>query len=122
MFYQTQHRNQAPEITPGMDWMVFSIAAAAAPCLQRAYTNTIRMLSRVSAALSAFFVPGDLDLWPWHSNSSKQETKHVLSVNLAQMCSAVPEIFDAQTKWKKMKKSQTLLKIEPYLRVVMSNH
>jgi len=25
----------------------------------------------VSAALSAFFVRGDLDLWPWHSNSAR---------------------------------------------------
>jgi len=38
------------------------------------------------------------DLWPWHSNSSERGTKHVLPVNLAQIRSAVPEIFDAQTK------------------------
>jgi len=36
--------------------------------------------------------------WPWHSNSSERGSKHVFPVNLAQICSAVPEIFDAQTK------------------------
>jgi len=36
------------------------------------------------------FVPGDLDLWPWASNSSEQETKHVFPVNLAQIRSAFP--------------------------------
>jgi len=34
-----------------------------------------------------------------------------------QIHSAIPEIFDAQTK-KKTKKSQTALKTEPYLRAV----
>jgi len=56
-----------------------------------------------------FFVCGDLDLWPWHSNSSKQGTKHVFPVNLAQIRSAVPEIFHTQTK-----KSQTAPRTEPY--------
>ena len=32
-----------------------------------------------------FFVPGDLDLWPWHSNLSEWGTKHVFPVNLAQV-------------------------------------
>jgi len=54
---------------------------------------------------SAFFVPGDIDLWPWHSNLSERGTKHVLHVNLAQIRSAVPEIFDSQTK--KQTKKQT---------------
>jgi len=40
------------------------------------------------------FVPGDLDLWPWHSNSSERGTKHIFPVNLAQIRSAVPEIFE----------------------------
>jgi len=43
-------------------------------------------------------LPGDLDLWPWHSNSSERATKHVFLVNLAQIRSAVPEIFHTQTK------------------------
>jgi len=42
------------------------------------------------------FVPGDLDLSPWPSNSSKRGTKHVFRVNLAQIGSAVPEIFHTQ--------------------------
>ena len=41
---------------------------------------------------SAFFVPDDLDLWPWHSNSSARGTKHVFRVNLAQIRSALPAI------------------------------
>jgi len=49
---------QAPENTPGSHEM--GPSAAAARCLQRAHT--IRMHSGVSAALNAFFVPGDLDL------------------------------------------------------------
>ena len=48
------------------------------------------------------------DLWRWHSNSSERGTKHVFPVNLAQICSAVPGIFEAQTKWQT--KSQTALK------------
>ena len=36
-----------------------------------------------------FFIPGDLDFWPWHSNSSERRTKRV---NLVQICSAVPAI------------------------------
>jgi len=32
---------------------------------------------RVTGVHSAFFVLGDLDLWPWHSNSFKQGTEHV---------------------------------------------
>ena len=35
--------------------------------------------------------------WPWPSNSSEQGTKDVFCVNLAQICSAVPEIFHTQT-------------------------
>ena len=45
----------------------------------------------------------------WHSNSSKQGTKHVFPVNLVQICSAVQAIFRTQTK-----KSQTVPKTEPY--------
>jgi len=42
-------------------------------------------------------------------------TKHVFPVNLAQLRSAVPEIFDSQTN---KKTSQTALKTEPYLLIV----
>jgi len=62
--------------------------------------GTIPSLSGVMWVYSAFFVPGDLDLWPWHSNSFERGTKHVFPVNLAQIRSAVPEIFDSQTKKK----------------------
>jgi len=41
----------------------------AACTLQRAHT--ICMHPGVSAALRAFFVPGDLDPWPWYSNSGE---------------------------------------------------
>jgi len=46
--------------------------------------------------VTRFFVPGEHDLWPW--SSPEQGTKHVSPVNLAQIRSAIPEIFDAQTK------------------------
>ena len=39
-----------------------------------------------------FFVPGNLELWPWPSNLSQRGTKHVFPVNLSQIRSAVPEI------------------------------
>jgi len=75
---------------------------------------------RVTGVLSAFVVPGDLDLWPWQSNSSEWGTIHVFTLNLAQIRSVVFKIFHTQTKWmkKKQKKSQTALKTEPYLHVV----
>jgi len=47
---------------------------------------------------NAVFVPGDLDLWPWPSNSSEWATKHVFPVNLAQIHSAVPDIFHTEKK------------------------
>ena len=54
------------------------------------------------------------DLWPRHSNSSKRATKHVFHVNLVQILSLVPEIFDSQAKERRTKKSQTVLKTEPH--------
>jgi len=47
---------------------------------------------------NVIFVPGDLDLWPWHSHSSERGTKHVFPVNLAQISSTVPQTFYIQTK------------------------
>jgi len=49
------------------------------------------------------FVPGDFDLWPWHSNSSERGTKHVFPVNLVQK-----------------KTKQAALKTEPCLHAVNS--
>ena len=62
--------------------------------------ETIQSLPGVMGVHSEFFVLVTLtfDLWPWHSNSSKRWTKHVFTVNLAQIRSAVPEIFDPQAK------------------------
>jgi len=68
------------------------------------------------AAAFFCFVPGDLTLWPWHSNSSKRGTKHVFLVNLGQIHSAVPETFECRTN--KKTKSHSALKTEPYLRAV----
>jgi len=55
-----------------------------------------------------FFVPGDLDLWPWHSNSSKRRTKHVVPVNLAQIRSSVLEIFHTQKSHSAKKQRYTV--------------
>jgi len=41
---------------------------------------------------------GDLDLWPWPSNSSERGTKHMFRANLVQIHSAVLEVFHTQTK------------------------
>jgi len=38
------------------------------------------------------------DLWSWPSNSPERGTKHVFCVSLAQIRSAVPEIFHTQAK------------------------
>jgi len=46
----------------------------------------------------------DLDLWPWHLNPSKRGTKHVFPVNLAQIRSAVPEIFHTQKSHRQRQK------------------
>jgi len=51
---------------------------------------------------NAVFVSSDLDIWPLHSNLSERGTSHVCPVNLAQIRSAVPEIFYTQTKRSKI--------------------
>ena len=58
----------------------------------------INRMQAAERAENAIFVPGDLDLWPWPSNSSDRGTKHVFCVNLAQIRSAVPGIFHTQHK------------------------
>ena len=59
--------------------------------------SNVHRTQAAEKAKNAVFV-GDLDLWPWPSSSSERGTKHAFHVNLAQICSAVPEIFHAQTK------------------------
>jgi len=49
---------------------------------------------RQNAWKMSFFCPW----WPWPSNSSKRDIKHVFCVHLAQIRSAVPKIFHSQTK------------------------
>ena len=70
---------------------------------------------RMTQQFSSFF-PGDLELWPWHSDSSERGIKHIFPVNLVQIHSAVPDItlFDSQTN----KKVTDSAKTEPYLRAV----
>jgi len=96
------NRTQATEIsTPGSDGMVPS---AAEWCyLQRA--RSIPSLPGVIGVHGAFssLVTLIFDLWYWPPNSSQRGTKHVFRVNLAQIRSAVPEIFDSQKN--KMKKN-----------------
>jgi len=56
---------------------------------------------------NAVFVPGDLHLWPWPSDSSERGTKHVFHVNLVQIRSAV-HMFHSQTKttdWRRQKQN-----------------
>jgi len=49
-----------------------------------------RHCQAVMGVHSAIFVPCDLNLWPWYSNSSVRGRKHVFPVNLAQIHSVVP--------------------------------
>jgi len=83
--YQNINCTQATALpSPQQQRMVLS--AAAWRKMQRARYNAL--------LLGRKFVPGDLDLWP----SSERGTKHVFHVNLAQIRSVVPKIFDSQTK------------------------
>jgi len=78
----------------------------------------INLAQTAKRAEKCRFVPGNLDFWPWHSNSSERGTKHVLPVNLAQIRSAVSNIFHTQTE-----SHRQCQKTEPYtvssLHVVM---
>jgi len=76
--------------------------------------GTIPLLLGVMG-VHTFFVQGDLT-FDLDIQTSPNETKHVFPVNMVQICSAVPEIFDSETK--RMKKSQAALKTEPYSRAV----
>jgi len=70
--------------------------------------NINRMQATKRAGKWPVLVPGDLDLWPWHSNASDRGTKHVFHVNFALIHSAVPEIFRTQTKttdWRRQKRT-----------------
>jgi len=72
-------------------------------------TNCMQAAERVEKW--RFFVC-DLNLDP--SNLSEWGTKHIFCMNLAQICSAVPEIFHIQTKKNKNKnKKMTAPKTEP---------
>jgi len=97
MFCQTNHMQPSCALPspPGNDGMVPS--AAAWRYLQHVRYNAFSM--------GRNFVPGDLYLWPWHSNSSERGTKHVFHVNLMQIRSAVSDIFHTQRN--KNKKSHS---------------
>jgi len=95
---------QASKVTPGSDGMVPS--AAAWRCLQQAHT--IRMLPGVMGVHGASFVPVTLifDLWPWHSNTSKQGTKHVSPVNLCKSVQLFRRYFSDEQKTNKKKQKK----------------
>jgi len=103
-------------ITRAKDVLLSTGRMQATKIVPPAATEWSRLLTH-DRVHSALFVPGDLDLWQWHSNSSKRGIKHIFLVNFALICSAVLDIFDSQTK--KNKKWQTALKTEPYLCVVI---
>ena len=86
MFYQTHTARMAAEITPGSDGMVPS--ATALRHLQPA--RSMPSLPRGDALeWKARFVPDDLDLWPWHSNSSERDQTR-LPCEFGAICSTVP--------------------------------
>jgi len=50
---------------------------------QRCFTKHKLHTGRRNGRKMPIFVPGDFDIWPWHSNSSERGTKHAFPVNLA---------------------------------------
>jgi len=97
VFYQA-NCTQATKITPSSDGVVPS--AAAWRCLQRARYNSSCSRTDHSVTVgegwrecAAHFVPGDLDI----QTRPSEGPKHIFDVNMAQISSAVPEIFDSQT-------------------------
>jgi len=112
MFYQTyttrkasKFRSPCTPVTPGSDRMVPS---AAAHHLKHTARVTVHCQWEWRSSFPVF-VPDDL--WPWHSNSSERGIKRIFPVNLAQIRSAVPEIFHIQTNKKvtDSAKNRTLL-------------
>jgi len=109
MFYQTQTARKPPSactaVTPSPPRRRRNGVVFCCMTLFAAYGARLTMHCQRGwlSSFSFFFVPGDLDLWPWHSNSSERGTKHIFPVNLAQIRSAVPEIFYSQTNKKKQK-------------------
>ena len=83
MFYQTYTTHKPPSactpVTPGCDAMVPSPAACG---LQRTAHTLQCIVNGNDSAVFPSFIPGDLDLWPWHSNSFERGTKHVFGTNL----------------------------------------
>jgi len=77
-------------VTPGGDGMVLSAADCSVWCMPYHALS----LGMIPQQFFLFFVLGDLELWPWHSDSSEWGTRHIFPVNLAHIHSAVPEIFE----------------------------
>ena len=107
MFYQTYTACKALNVK-------VKVKGQGHRCLQQ--TGTFCRFRERWERRDPFFVPRDLDLWPWHSNSSERGTKRVFPVNFAQIHSLVPGIFHAQTKNEKV----TALEKEPYLSAVIN--
>jgi len=61
-------------------------------------TNRTQAAQRAEKCRFCFWWPWPFDFRPWPSNLSERGTKHVFRVNLAQIRSAVSEIFHTQTK------------------------
>ena len=82
---------QAQHMHPGKDTPCSDRIGVPAACATLPATRPFHFVhpAGVLWVHSTFFVPGDLDFWPWHSNSSEWRTKHVFHVNLAQIRSVV---------------------------------
>jgi len=78
--------------------------------LLQAICNVRRMDHWGWCSSFSVFVPGDLDLWPWHSESSKQASRLPCEFG-TNVFSGSGDIWGTN----KQKKSQTALKTEPYL-------
>ena len=77
----------------GEDTLCSDQIVASAACATLSATRSFHSVHTAGVLwVHSALVPGDLDLWLWHSNSSERKTKHVFRVNLAQICSLVPAI------------------------------
>jgi len=115
------HRTQAAvsvycrhPVTPGCDVVVSS----AAPCSVRRTAHVLLCIVGMTQQLFVF-VPSDLDLWPLTFDLDIQ-TRPSEASNMCSLWTWRKSVqrFPRYLRYKRINKSQTALKTEPYLRAV----
>ena len=97
LLHRATIKNQSKNVLPKINRMQATPLTMHCNALHAA-DGTIPLLPGGDGSAQHVICPSDLDLWPWHSNSSKRGTTHIFPVNLVQIHSAVPKVFDSQTK------------------------